>query len=531
MQSHGSSHAGHNVFSRNSSAILRLIALITGAFLASSFTPSALVAASPMPPSPQSGALNPPYLQSFPSVDQVMVLKGKDAKDSTMLQLGALRQLQKMIQDLAGHRWFQHQLTPDEQRLLGQYSVAYEKLAHPLNYPDDDYFGSGALLKLLAANFKMDAVISQWHAGGVAATKFTDDHLPTPHAPSTGGGGASPSGGGTTSGPLRAIPPSGDPARAAIIRCLELGGADLDCLGGGMKLGLKELGAPDPDMAILPIFGLRVIGVFQSSSSGVNLRFTDPSVTINGCKGLDVGPTLKYSLQVLGGQFAVRIENQPAAFLAGLSNDGKLAAPASVQVNGQVITGYRLGTEYKVDGNGMKIPGSEHQVRTPILAPKTVTCSIGSLVAGAPQLPDEGVISGFADMLVLAMGTFSPDAKQVADKRYDQKAVPPGVRFLGNYANSTGMKLEFAEGPVVVDCAQAHVSAAYTISASGGTAAITVQDGAAPFTVVVQPDGSLAGTGTATVNGRLMAGFDADNHPAYSPTSATCSVGKFSAQK
>jgi len=529
MQSHGSSHMGHNVFSRNSSAILHLIALMAGAFLAS-FGPSAAVGAAPMPPSPQSGALNPPYLQTFPSVDQVMALKGKDANDSTMLHLGALRQLQKMIQDLAGHRWYQHQMTPDEQRFLGDYSVAYEKLAHPLNYPDDDYFGSGALLKLLAANFKMDDVISQWHAGGVAATKFTDDHLPTPKAPSTGGGGGN-SGGGTAGGPLRAIPPSGDPARAAIIRCLELGGADLDCLGNGMSLGLKELGAPDPNTAIIPIFGLRVIGLFQSSASGVNLRFTDPSVTINGCKGLDVGPTLKYSLQVLGGQFAVRIENQPTAFLAGLSNDGKMAGPASVQVTGQVITGYQLGTEYKVDGSGMKIPGSEHQVRKPILAPKTVACSIGSLVAGAPQLPDQGVISGFADMLVLAMGTFSPDAKQVADKRYDQKAVPPGVRFLGNYANSAGMKLEFAEGPVVVDCAQAHVSAAYTISATGGAAAVTVQDGAAPFTVVVQPDGSLSGTGTATVNGRLMAGFDADNHPAYKPTSATCSVAKFSAQK
>ena len=460
-----------------------------------------------------------------------MALNGKDANDTNMLHIGALRQLQKMIQDLAGHRWFQHQMTADEQRFLGQYSVAYEKIAHPLNYPDDDYFGSGALLKLLAANFKMDAVISQWHAGGVAATKFTDDHLPTPKPPTTGGGGGNSGGGGTPGGPLRAIPPSGDPARAAIIRCLELGGADLDCVGSGMSLGLKELGAPDPNTAIIPIFGLRVIGLFQSTATGVNLRFTDPSMTINGCKGLDVGPTLKYSLQVLGGQFAVRIENQPTAFLASLSNDGKMAGPASVQVTGQVITGYRLGTEYKVDGNGMKIPGSEHQVRTPILAPKTVACSIGSLVAGAPQLPDQGVISGFADMLVLAMGTFSPDAKQVADKRYDQKAVPPGVRFLGNYANSSGMKLEFAEGPVVVDCAQAHVSAAYAISASGGAAAITVQDGAAPFTVVVQPDGTLSGTGTATVNGRLMAGFDADNHPAYKPTSATCPVGKLSAQK
>ncbi|HET9400649.1 MAG TPA: hypothetical protein VFO34_06835 [Candidatus Acidoferrales bacterium] len=485
---------------------------------------SSLAAAKP----PQARAVNPSYLQSFPSVDQVMALKGKDASDTTLLQIGAFRQLQTMIQNLAGSRYYRHQLTPDEQRLIGDYSVAYEKLAHPLNYPDD-YFGSAALLKVLATNFKMDAVISQWHQGGVAAAKKTNANLPPqPGAPGNGGGN---SGGGTAPGPLRPIPPSNDPARAAIIRCLELGGSDLGCVGKGMGMGLEQMGAPNPEALVPTILGLRVIGVFNNPSSGLQLNFRDTAVTINGCKGLDLGPTVTYSVQPTAGQFAIQVNNVPKAFLAGLTNDDKMAGPASVLVTGKVITGYRLGTEYKVDSDGVTIPGTAHQVKTPIYSDKTVTCSIGSLVAGPPTLPDQGVVSSFADMLTLAAGTFSPIAQQAADKTMQQKGVPAGVRILGSYANSAGMKLQFAEGPVVVDCAQAHVSVPYAIAASGSSAAITVNNGATPFTVIVQPNGSLSGSGSATVTGRLMAGFDADNHPAYAPTSATCSIGALAPQK
>lgn len=457
-----------------------------------------------------------------------MTLKGKDANDTTLLQIGALHQLQTMVQDLAGHRYFQHQLTPDEQRLIGAYSVAYEKLAHPLNYPDD-YLGSAALLKVLSTNFKMDAVISQWHQGGVAAAQKTNSNLP-PQPGAPGNGGAS-GGSGPASGPLRPIPPSNDPARAAVIRCLELGGSDLGCVGKGMGMGLEEMGAPNPDAPIATVLGLRVIGDFGGGSTGAQLSFNDTRVNINGCKGLDLGPSATYSVQPTAGQFAIQINNQPKAFLAALTNDGKMTGPASVQVTGQVITGYQLGTAYKVDSNGVMIPGSAYQVKKPIYAPKTVTCSIGSLVAGPPKLPDQGVVSSFADMLTLAAGTFSPIAQQAADKTMQQKGVPPGVRILGSYANSTGMKLQFAEGPVVVDCAQAHVSVPYAIAASGNSAAITVHHGATPFTVIVQSNGSLSGTGSATVNGRLMAGFDSDNHPAYAPTSATCALGSLAIAK
>jgi hypothetical protein len=134
-----------------------LLIFLPSALLAQQAPPSASTASTPAASaSAKSGPLNPAYLSQFPSVDQVMSqLKGTDAKDTINLELGTFRQLPQIIEDLAGQRWIHNQMTPDESRLIGAYTLAYNNLAKPLNFPFDNYFNQPALLTKLASTFSM----------------------------------------------------------------------------------------------------------------------------------------------------------------------------------------------------------------------------------------------------------------------------------------------------------------------------------------------------------------------------------------
>src|SRR5690242_487865 len=106
---------------------------LSGCTVASSAKPSTPSSSGSAAPS---GPLNPAYLKPFPTSAQLIArLKGSSPQDTTNLQLGALRELQQIISDLAGSRAGKGQFTPDEQRLLNDYSATYNKIAAPLNYP------------------------------------------------------------------------------------------------------------------------------------------------------------------------------------------------------------------------------------------------------------------------------------------------------------------------------------------------------------------------------------------------------------
>src|SRR5687768_5426936 len=81
---------------------------------------------------------NPVYLSQFPSADRVRAeLKGADPMDSAARQMGAFWQLQEVVKELSGFRFVRNQLTPDESRLLGEYSTAYQAISLPYaSYPD-----------------------------------------------------------------------------------------------------------------------------------------------------------------------------------------------------------------------------------------------------------------------------------------------------------------------------------------------------------------------------------------------------------
>jgi hypothetical protein len=478
------------------------------------------VAAAPQKPAPQNPApqagspqgLNPSYLKEFPTVDQVLSkLKGSDAGDTTNRQLGAFRQLKQVIQDLAGSRWFRNQLTADEKRIYGEYDLAYNKIAQPLNFPLDGYYGRPQFIDTVFKTFSMTQVRAQWDQ---LNAEFAARHATT-------GRGAQPPP--ASSQPSTGLPPTNDPTALATRRCLELGGGTLECVGSGLSKGfISFIGLNLDALKPPPITGVRMTGAYKSSS-GFTFTFADDFVSVDNCGKL-VTASHKYEVQKLMSQFAIKIENQPQPLLILLGPDGKMTAPAAATIDGQVIVGYQSQIVETIDRTtNTVVPGSAHTVQVPIYAPKTERCSIGGMAPGPAVPPDNGFLSNImnAASILFSDGATPPSKENL---------ISPGPRFLGNYAGAGGLKLQFQSSSVILDCAQAHVAALYHVSNTAGGVAITVKNGPSPFTLVVQPNGSLTGSGTITVNGRLMTGLNGDT-PTFSPTSASCSVGALTAAK
>lgn len=458
--------------------------------------PASLPAASSL--QTKSGALNPAYLNQFPSVDQVMSqLKGTDAKDTTNLELGTFRQLPQFIEDLAGQRWFHNQMTPDEARLIGVYNLAYDNLAKPLNYPFDNYFNQSALLTKLSSTFSMSQVISQWEGGNQKAAAASVANLPPAPKPAS------------TSKPASA---SALPGSAPVRRCVELGGVLAAC----------EIGAPGTLLGMLsgswmtPTPGLRLTGNYKSSS-GLTLDFNDDGVAITGCSQM-VSANHSYTIQPHGNQFTISINNQPQSFLVALGADGKMAGPASVTIAGQIITGYNDGVAgMKNTATNTPVPGTVRIVHDPIYAPKTATCGVGTMSPGLVD-PSSGDANNDVSMMMFP------------DTQTEQRIETPGARMLGTFASAGGLKIEFQSTGVVIDCAQAHVVSLYQVASTANGVAITIKNGSSPFTLALQPNGTLSGTGSAKVDGRLVNGQSGSTFT-FTPVSASCAIGTLTITK
>jgi hypothetical protein len=450
------------------------------------------------PPQIKSGALNPAYLNQFPSVDQVMSqLKGTDAQDTTNLELGTLRQLPQFIEDLAGQRWIHNQMTPDESRLIGAYTLAYNNLAKPLNYPFDNYFNQPALLTKLASTFSMSQAISQWEGGNQKAAVASAANLPPAPKPAS------------TS---KSAGANGVSASAGVRRCVELGGDPAAC----------QIGAPGTLLGMLssswttPTPGLRLTGSYKSPS-GLTLDFNDDAVVISGCSQM-VAANHNYKIQPNGTQFAITVDNPPQSFLVALGSDGEVVGPASVTISGQVITGYNDGVAgMKNTATNTPVPGTVRVVHDPIYAAKTATCAAGAMSPGLIDPPSGDAFNDVAMMMF-------PDTQTA------QQREAPGARMLGTFAGAGGLKIEFQSTGAVIDCAQAHVATQYSVASTPSGVTITLKNGSSPFSLMLQPNVTLSGTGSAKIDGRLVSGQNGSSFT-FTPISASCAIGTLAVTK
>lgn len=452
-------------------------------------------------------SFDPPYMKEFPTPEQVMAkLKGSSPQDTTNLQLGAFRQFKKMIEDLAGSRWFHNQLTPDERRIYGDYDVAYNNLAKPLNYPFDGYFGMRNFVLTLFNTFPMPTVQPQWMAANAKVSAQANAQLQA-----MGAAPAAP-----TQSAVRPLPPTNDPTALAMRRCVELGGSMLHCIGSGMGVGMQSMMGVNTAALTNPgVAGVILFGTYQTAS-GLTFSFSDNSVNIGGC-GAMVQGVHNYTLQPSVGRIAINISNQPQPLLMTLTADNKLTGPAAQDITGQKITGYWVTTNLRTGAS----------TREPNFGPITVHCNIGTLQPGAPQSPSQGFMTDLGGALTASAAAVGMVPQSAVPQ---VMTLPPGPRVVGTFTNAGGLKIQFDDSGVIIDCARAHVKAAYDVSMAGGAVKITVKNTGSPITLTPGSNGTLVGSGSTTVNGKLFTGMN-ESTPVLEPISASCPVNSLLAVK
>jgi hypothetical protein len=87
--------------------------------------------------------------------------------------------------------------------------------------------------------------------------------------------------------------------------------------------------------------------------------------------------------------------------------------------------------------------------------------------------------------------------------------------------------MEFHPTAALLDCGEAHVLRPYAVANTADRLTVTVKNGTSPFTLTLQPDGTLAGAGTVEVAGRVVTGTDA-NGATFAPRTARCGIDSLS---
>ena len=88
----------------------------------------------------------------------------------------------------------------------------------------------------------------------------------------------------------------------------------------------------------------------------------------------------------------------------------------------------------------------------------------------------------------------------------------------------------FRDDSATVSCGQAAVAEAYSVTPSGAQFAVKLQNGTTPFTLVLQANGALVGSGTINVAGRKLVRSSGDDVHNFVPQNATCNLGALTPQ-
>jgi hypothetical protein len=289
---------------------------------------------------------------------------------------------------------------------------------------------------------------------------------------------------------------------------MELGGGELECVGKGFWTGLTDLvgldvGSIGAVMSSVPA-GVYLNAVFHQSG-GLWLSFGQPGrATLNSCgKLLPVG--LPYTISKQSNQLLITFKNDPSQFSVSMGSDRSLSGPGAVDVKGEIITGTRKIWMQHYQDN-IPVAGG-YWTWEPIYADKTERCTISTLTIGPPAPQEKSqLIAGLTLM------------------RNTMPVGPDGLRMSGRYLGQGGFALEFAADAVVLDCGAAHVRQPYTVENAPNQILINIKNDASPFTLALQSNGTLTGSGNAAIAGRVMTGAT-QNALTYAPKTASCAIG------
>jgi len=489
--------------------------------------PAAAAAPRPAVASGQpSQGINPPYLSGFPSVNTVKrAIQGSTPVDTLARQVAVLNYLPRIIQRMQmvpGRRY--NSTTPDEQRLIDAYGLAsyelsqsYLKSASPENAKafqqtigryemnpalSDQMFG--LLSPATLAEFgKIDAAASAQAQARIDQQRRENEQARAAISP------ASPAGG-------RSIP--NDPGTVAMRRCLELGGGEFECLGKGLSTGFtKSILGVDSIIPQSTTRGLRIGGTY-ATAAGLGINFDNENANIAACGQLQ-GPAHDYSVTRRGDQLQVEIMTEPKPLVVTLGPDGRFTGPAAFDLSGDVIVGYNTYWVESRTSDNVVVPGSGHQERVAAWGRKIERCAFSVLRPTGPTKAEVSLAGDLSRASGILTGQGVP-----ASQKSDTAEAPAGPRFAGTYVGAGGLRFEFHATTVIVDCGDAHAVMPYAVQNFADRLVITVRSGTTPAPLALQADGTLRGSGSIDVNGRVLSGTDA-NGVTFTPRTTRCAVG------
>jgi hypothetical protein len=326
---------------------------------------------------------------------------------------------------------------------------------------------------------------------------------------------------------------------------MESGRSDMECLGEGMKVGLVDLIGGNPLAAISPAQapGLRISGRYAAARFSIAF---DPSAATFTC-GTLIQQSLPYTAAATGSQVRITVPISPRPLVLTYSADGKFNGPGLISVDGRVVAGGTVATTstsyeaqtqttmqtQQIDAakaqnyagtDAVHQNGSEYTVDTPVTSTTYTATPVHNYVARtAPKseqcnvttLPPIGANASVSGALTQMLGTKASSASNTT----------PGLRLAGTYIAPGGLSIEFREDSATVSCGQAAVAEAYSVTPSGAQFAVKLQNGTTPFTLALQPNGTLVGSGVINVAGRKLVRSSGDDVHNFVPQNATCNLG------
>ncbi len=479
--------------------------------------------APPLPQGIPNRPTDPPYLREMPPPERVLrEIQGANPTDTIARQIAVFGLLERSVERIMDPK--RYRKTPDEDQVRYTYSYAAWKLGQDFaksHTPEEAaamttlqgrYDMDGALFQETLAKFytpniraqhaKVDAAFEAKYKARVEESKREQAAMQQPQA-----------------APSPFV--RNDPGTLAARRCIELGGSELGCVGKGLMTGFfgeelsNVIAGKDTSHA-----GLTMTGRYGAPGN-VGVWFGDESMGLGDCGKLIVA-SHAYSVAKNGNRFAISVQAEPKPFVMNLAADGSLTGPGPIDIKGQIITGYRK-VWMQAYANGQPVVGANcggacgYYADEPIYATKTERCTAGAL---RPQGPTGTFGSGLNMIVDFASGE---PAEQAA--RDAQKDLPaPGVRMIGTYGTPGGIALEFRDDAVVLDCADAHVARPYAVENTPNQVVIHVKNANSPFTLALQPNGALAGSGMVDVVGRVVTG-STPGGIAYGQRNGRCALG------
>ena len=484
----------------------------------------------PMPAGRPGQPLNPAYLAGMPSPDVVRQrIQGSNAVDTLARQVAVLNRLPRIISDrmrLAPERGFN--LTPDELQTTNAYTLTSYQLSQ--GYMKSATPEAVKSFQQMVAGYEGDPALNDQMMGLLSAATLAEyrrvDRVASERAQAridrqqreNEQASALPA----TPGAARAPTLPNDRGTVAAYRCLELGGGTAECMGKGLQTGLIDfVGFGGNPLAEAYLngenpSGVRIGGTF-TGPAGLTLTFDSVNVNISSCGKLEAAAR-PYTVTKRGNQLHVEIPNEPKPLVVQLGPNSIFTGPAAFPITGQVITGYRkVYVEQRRVIDNLPVPGSGHYVEEPIYETRTVSCGFSSLRPTAPVQEDFSVIGALA-------GAVGAGAAQSPTSQ-----APAGPRMGGTYAGSNGFKVEFRATAAILDCGNAHVKKPYDVQNLADRVVVSVRNGNAPMTLTLGQDGSLSGSGTVDVAGRLVTGLK-DSNVTFAPHQERCTVGTLTAR-